>query len=129
MLGAIYWMVRTAVLQWQSLSTTLPLLAHRLPPPFGAKLLPLPAFGRVRAVKSAAVEVPCYWNADRFRVSWTRRRPTISARPAPVNAVAYVRYTTVSAMRTCNETQETINPSPRSGTIITPGPALIRARR
>ncbi len=80
-------------------------------------------------MKSAAVEVPHCWTADRFRVSWTRRRPTIGARPAPVNAVAYVRYTTVSAMRTRNEIEETINPSPRPDTIITPGPALIRARR
>ena len=75
------------------------------------------------------MEVPCYWTADRFSVSWTRRQPTISARPAPVNAVAYVRYTAISAMRTRNEIEETIDPSPRSSAVITPGPALIRARR
>ena len=75
------------------------------------------------------MEVPHYWTADRFSVSWTRRQPTISARPAPVNAVAYVRYTAISAMRTRNEIEETINPSPSSGAVITPGAALIRARR
>ena len=116
-------------MRWQSLSTTLPLLAHRFPPPFGEKLLTGRPLGRVRGVKSAAVEVPCYWNADRFSVSWTRRRPTISASPAPVNAVAYVRYTTVSAVRTRNEIEEALDLTRRSGAVITAGPALIRARR
>ncbi len=80
-------------------------------------------------MKSAAVEVPCYWNADRPSVSWTRCRTTIGARPAPANAVAYVRYTTVSAMRTRNEIEETLDLTPRPGAVITPGPVLIRARR
>ena len=114
---------------WQSLGQTLPLLAFRLPPSFGAKLLTLPAFGRVRAVKSAAVEVPHCWTANRPSVSWTRRRPTTGVRPAPVNAMTYTRYTTVSAIRTRNETQETLDLTPRPGAVIAPGPAVIRARR
>ncbi len=80
-------------------------------------------------MKSAAVEVPHCWTADRFSVSWTRRRPTISTRPAPVNAVAYIRYTTVSATRTRNEVEETLDLTLRPGAVITPGPVLIRARR
>ena len=39
---------RLMVCGWHTLRTTLPLLAHRLLSSFGAKLLTLPAFGRVR---------------------------------------------------------------------------------
>ena len=76
---------------WQSLRPTLPLSALRPCSSFGAKLLPLPAFGRVRAAKSAAVKAPHYWTANRFSISWTRWRPTIGTKPAPVNTVTHAR--------------------------------------
>ena len=43
--------------------------------------------------------------------------------------MTYARYTTVSAIRTRNEIEETLDLTPRPGAVITPGPALIRARR
>ena len=43
--------------------------------------------------------------------------------------MTYARNTTVSAMRTRNETEETLDPSPRPRAIITPGPGSIRVRR
>ena len=46
-----------------------------------------------------------------------------------MNAVTYARNTTVSAIRTRNETQETLDTSPRPGAVITPGRALIQIRR
>ena len=49
-------------------------------------------------------------------------------RQARTGEHTYTHYTTVSAIRTHNETQETLDLTPRSGTIITPVPALIRAR-
>ena len=102
--------------------------------------LPAPAVVRGEAADRAAFwqssrsevcrrEVPHCWTANRPSVSWTRRRPTTDAKPAPVNAVAYVRYTAVSAIRTRNKTQETLDLTPRPGAVITPGRALIRARR
>ncbi len=78
---------------------------------------------------SAVMDIQHYWIADRFNVSWTRCRPTIGARPAPVNAMTYARNTTVSAIRTHNETGETLEMTPRPGAVITPGLGLIQTRR
>ena len=65
----------------------------------------------------------------RSSVSWTLWRLTTAIRPAPVYAMTYARNTTVSAIRTRTAIQETIDPSPRPGAIITPGRGLIRDRR
>ena len=80
-------------------------------------------------MKSAALGIPHYWTTDRFSLSWTRWCPTISARPPPVHTMTHARNTTVSAIRTRNEIEETINPSPRPRAVITPGRGLIQTRR
>ena len=77
---------------------------------------------------SATMEIPHYWTADRFSVSWTCWQPTIGTRPAPVNAMTYARNTAVSTIRTRNEIEETLDPSPRPRAVITPGRGLIQTR-
>ena len=52
---------------WQTLIQTLPLLPSRPVSWFGAKLLTLSAFGRVRLVYSAIMDVPHYWTADQVQ--------------------------------------------------------------
>ena len=43
--------------------------------------------------------------------------------------MTYARNTTVSAIRTRNEFEETLDPSPRPRAVITPGQASIQTRR
>ena len=75
------------------------------------------------------MDVPHYFTADQVQ----RLLDTLAAHNQHQARTGERRdprpQTTVSAMRTRNETEETLDPSPRPRAIITPGRGLIQIRR